>query len=726
MQSKKKALFLFSGQQVNFLPQAKKIIQKLIGQNQGQWAWSFSRAHGISKENMEKLRREYDFIIISDAELAELVSGGAQESAAGSIYEGKVLVVRDLQQLYTVPEGAFLFERYMKKIIQPESFITFPPFTWKRLEKIEDLQAAEQFLLQARLISCDIETIKQNLAISCIGFSAVSPAGEMRTFVLDISLPDFFFWTRRFLNVPAPKVFQNGLYDNLYLLRWNSPGKNWAWDTAYAFHSWYSELEKDLGFLAAFFIRDFQYWKGEGKGATNLEEYHRYNAKDCYTTLCIAIAQVVEMPQWAKDNFVLSFPLVFPCLLMNQQGLLVNEEIRGRCLKKAQESLEARVKSLATMTSIPDFNASSPKQVQKLFSCFGIETKTDEKKLLLQKAKHPLLERLVDAILAVREHAKAVNQYFDPDLLVGRLFFNIHPAHTDTGRMASQKSSYWCGAQIQNFPPYAKVYLQAEPGYEFTEIDNEQSETRCTAYLAQDLNLIATVESGQDFHSLNAVKFFGADYAVAKKKQEDGSDSPVRAMAKRINHAVSYNMGAKMFVSQAGSAFMEMARRELKLPGYLTHEEIAEHLISVFDKNYPEVRGSFQRTIRQKIGFTKTLTSPAIWEGKAWTRRFFSDPSMSKIALNAAVAHGPQGLSVKIVNEGLLKIYKEICFLPGTPVKMCAQIHDSILFQIKKEEREAMVPRLQALMVTPCQVFGRTLVIPTSAKTTGQFWGKSK
>lgn len=725
-----KVLVVYSGAQASFLPPLKKLMQKCMGAYVNFWPCTFVRDDGMGADSFKKLESQFDYVICASEKVSFLVrpEGASHDACAGSVY-GKMLLLNDLEQIYTVPHMQFVMERHLCKIFKPHIFIDFPAFTWKRVQTVEDCHDAETFLEGCELISVDIETLKQDRALSCIGFSGIRYWGDkltIKTFVLDVSLPNFFHWLRRFGKLPGCKTFQNGLYDNLYLLRWKSPFYNWGWDTSYAMHSWYSELPKDLGFLAAFFIKDFQYWKTDGRNATNHEDYHRYNAKDCYTTLCIAFAQLVEMPQWAKDNFILNFPLVFPCLLMNAQGFKVNEEKRLKALRAAEERVRENKQKLSTMTSMEGFNAGSPKQVAQLFECFGLLGKTDEKTLVSYKGKHPILARLVDAILDVREDSKAISQYFNPELWHGRLYFNMHPAATETSRLACQKSSYWCGAQVQNYPPYAKVYIEADDGRVFVEIDNEQSETRCTAYMAEDLDLIATVESDKDFHALNATKFFGVDYHVAKQKQEDGSDSPPRAMAKKINHAVSYNMAEKMFVIQAGAKFMEQARRELKLPGDLTHEQIAGILIGIFDKAYPKVRNEFQTKIKRAIAFSKRLVSPPIWNGLSWTRWFFSDPALTKPALNAAVAHGPQSTSVRIVNEGMLKIYDKVLFLPQQPVIMSAQIHDSLLFQIRDEVVDIWIPKLHEYMRTPIVVHGRTLIIPTADKVTGKFWGKER
>jgi hypothetical protein len=67
-----------------------------------------------------------------------------------------------------------------------------------------------------------------------------------------------------------------------------------------------------------------------------------------------------------------------------------------------------------------------------------------------------------------------------------------------------------------------------------------------------------------------------------------------------------------------------------------------------------------------------------------WTRRFFGNPKKDKRVLNAAVAHGPQHLSVVIINREWYNIWKSTIYgeLRGR-VRVKAQIHDSLPFIYK-------------------------------------------
>ena len=718
-----KVLCLFNDYQKPWLSAVKKEIVGLISKETHKWKIDFASSTGLEEQLLGQIAVRYDWVLLLCPTAATMVTphGISFAQAGGSLYRKKFLVLMDPQHLFTVPHGKFVMSRYLSKVFAPQIFMEFPAFKWRKLQSKEDFENFLQIMREdAVFASCDIETVKKNLGISVIGFSLLLRDGTITTGVLDCENEDFHYRMKLLCDTKVAKTAQNGIYDNLYLLRWNTPMRNYAHDTAAFMHSWYCELDKDLGSLGAFFLRDFSFWKHEAAQSNSRDDYLEYNAKDCYSTLCIAIAQLREAPAWAKQNFIINFPRVFPCIYMSAHGVLVDEKMRNEVRLEAETELHMLEQQLCTMTSIPNFNSGSSQQVLKLFKALGVRIESsDEKMLQVVASKHPLYERFVDTILEIRGLRKAISTYYNAELLGGVLYYDLIPYGTETGRLASKKSSYWCGAQIQNQPPYAKCYLMAPEGWEIAETDNEQSESRCTAYIAPDENLQRTLESGKDFHSQNAVLFFGASYDEAKKKQEDGSDSPVRAMSKRINHAVSYNMGANEFVRNAGAKRMEEARTLLSLSPHWSHKEIAEYLISLFDRAYPNVRGSFQQDVKREIAFTKMLVGAT-----GWTRRFFRDPSTNKMALNSAIAHGPQSLSVQIINEGMMKMYRKIVE-DGVAIRMLAQVHDSMVYLTKIGDDASKRIAIEC-MDTPVMVKGKKLYIPTSTKVTGKYWAKRK
>ena len=121
---------------------------------------------------------------------------------------------------------------------------------------------------------------------------------------------------------------------------------------------------------------------------------------------------------------------------------------------------------------------------------------------------------------------------------------------------------------------------------------------------------------------------------------------------------------------------------------------------------------------------TKKLVSPL-----GWTRYFFSDPRANKPALNSAVAHSPQNLSVSIINKVLYDIWHRTVYgeLRGK-VRLKAQIHDSILYCYNTEDSPAAISKLMQYpaKVVDCKGVERTMLIPNDCAAGGERWSQLK
>lgn len=589
-------------------------------------------------------------------------------------------------------------------------------------EEDNDLDHIIQRLEDARLVAVDIETNNSDLrTISCVSYTGYYPEGN-RTESFCIGFDSQWDWQaiKRLNDTNVAKVFQNGMYDNAYFLRWGVPTRNWLHDTQHLFHSWLSELPKRLDFIASFSLRRIRFWKNDGKTG-HFEDLCRYCCLDSWATVNAYLALLSECPGWAANNYLQEFPLVFPGLTAGLEGILVDEprfKIVGE--KKAQEVQDIR-KRISDLLSVPDFNPGSPVQVGNLFKLLGVGYlgSTDKASMLKAKAAHPLNNMLLSLVTGYREASKLVSNYFEESKLWnGRLFYTFNPAGTDTGRLACTASAFWCGFQIQNIPrgDILKQCLTAEAGWFIAEADKAQSEARCVGYLSGDKNLIELVESPHDYHSWNAEKFFGVPYAeIYDESTKYTKNKILRDLSKRTNHGANYNMGDQVMLDTMGPKMVAAAKRVLQLPAGWSLKRVCDHLLTQYEKTYPDVKGSWYEAIVNTIEMTKQLVSPF-----GWVRIFFGHPRKHKPSLNAAVAHAPQNLSVAIINREWYAIWRETIYgsLRGH-VRIKAQIHDSLLF-IYKEIKYANI--VHSMMNTSVPVTGadgvtRTMRIPTDLST---------
>ena len=657
-----------------------------------------------------------------------------------------------MKQLFTTSTGMFLTKRYLSKLFHKDKWFKLPEFQWAIAENPKIQQELLSVISAPNVIACAID-IETSSKIYCIGFGIIlhnkpTNSFEIKNYVLPLTDEYSLLTAEKALSSPCEKIMQNGMYDTTHLLTYNLPVTNWRWDTLGMMHSWYSELPRRLDFIAAFMLRDAVYWKDEKK-STSLFEKYQYNAKDTYNTACIFLAWMSESPDWAKKNYLITFPEVFPMLHCGLEGILVDENKKAE-IKLAQETiLDNALQDIRTGLGVPDFNPNSPKQLQRMCKVLGVKDfkSTDAKDMQKYTKGNPLMAWVVPKIIEYKKSMKLLSTYINSNLYGNRLLYSLNPFGTETARTASKASHLYIfhpnrsgaaafesyGTQVQNLPPYAKKMMKADEGWLLFEIDKSASESWCTAALSREEKLWTTLTTKEDFHCANASMFFGIPYeelydsATGKKL-----NVPLRNLAKRVNHGANYNMGASVLVETMGEANIFEARRLILLAleaRNLQHTyqykslqlskqtiQIATYLLSLFDRAYPAIRGRWQQEIIREVLTTNKLVSPS-----GWTRYCFGNPSANKLDLNAYVAHGPQHLSVKLVNKSLIDIWRELALPLGNKLRLKAQIHDSIFGQYKIGCEE-VVHQAEKLMRVAITVHGKELLIPNDIELNKEFW----
>lgn len=673
---------------------------------------------------------------------------------AGSMitaYGLEFLILDPVSSLVKVSYGRFVYERYLSKFLDPSSWMQVPGFSWSLFEP-----AQAEYLLSlfssASFISADIETgPEEERIITCISFTAVHIDTRSRSFtstVIVVPYTDLYnvAFAGTILRLPVSKVFQNGKYDNAYLLRYGQATSNWDADTAHMFHAWYSELPKDLGFIITWLIRDWVYHKDES-GTQDLQKYYEYNAKDSFTTAMSWLALLLEAPPFAWENYLQEFPLVYPCLLSEMTGIKIDlakkEELRLRTAQVMDKELEA----IRVMVDNPNYNPSSPLQTSKLFKILGCEDVLGTGKIPMDKAmaRHPLNERILKRVKIYREERKLFSSYVGKDITwKDRLLYSLNPHGTDTFRQASKESAFWCGIQIQNIPRdkpeiQIKDMFISDPDFLFGEGDYAQNETWGTAFMSGDQKLIETIsDRSKDFHGINASAFFGVPYEEIVKSswlQEEAEwlhetlDKALRDLSKRTNHGTNYNMTAQVLLDTMGIKNVMRAKRLLGLPEHMTLKQVCQYLLNKFDETYPIVRGENYTWIKNEVKGSGLLVSPPV-NGLRWTRKCFGDPSKNKHDMNAYAAHRPQNLAAVALNYAYRRVFYDVWLPNKSDFKLGPQIHDSIVFQyrIDREDLPFKVKSCMEFEIPVTDIFGtvRILQVPVDLKGNASTWSGVK
>lgn len=665
---------------------------------------------------------------------------------AGSIIEYRehdYLILNPLSSLFSISYGKHLFNRFTDKFAQPDKFISLPEFTWEVFQSSKYRAYLVEFA-NADFISNDIETIPTDERhITCMGFSAVyirNGKYSIRTVVVPFDNELAVSFCGEMLALPNPKIYQNGKYDIAYELRFGIPPTNYAFDTINMFHAWYSEMPKDLGFIASYMLRKWQYWKELDGVRIGSEEYYRYNARDAFSTAAIGIGLLIEMPQFALHNFIREFSVTYPCILSEAQGIRIDGAVKEKLVSDLTVDIANRREELQTMVGSKGFNPGSWQQVERVFKVLGAGHIKGTGKIARDKCKHlhPLNAVIMSKLDTYKEKAK-LKSTIAPEKGDGeftwhdRCFFALNPFGTDTGRLASRKHHYWCGLNIQNQDEETKEMFIAEPGFHFGECDYKQNETWITAYTSGDPSLLDAVhDKSKDFHGRNANAFFGVPYEAVVNTTFDGVeyvhnviDKILRDLAKRPNHGANYNMTAGVMLDTMGIANVIKAKRLLGLPAAWSLKRVCQHLLDVFDATYKVVRGENYEDIRNEVASTGMMVGPT-----GWTRVCFSDPSSAKRAMNMYAAHRGQSPAAMILNEAYDRVYQRIALPEPDDFRLNAQIHDSILFQyrIGREDLIWNVADRMDIKTPVTDIFGvtRVLNVPTDCKGGSPVWAGVK
>lgn len=703
---------------------------------------------------------------------------------SGSFFTYKnleIVFIDPLPQLFTVPYGKFIAARFISKIAAPESWPESTEFNWSLITP-SSADEAYEVLSSCYAIASDIETVKHNLAIRCIGYTGIilHPSGRIttRSYVLPLTDEWALAWMRKINSCKVAKIFQNGKYDNAYLLRYNSVPHNWLWDTAHLMHSWYSELPKDLAFLNAFFLRKVVYWKDLAE-TNDLQEYYRYNAIDTWATANVWIQQMLQLPDWARRNYVLEFPLVYPCLLSEMTGLIRDEERKIASRSKLIAEEQKALSSLSSEIGQSSFNPGSHvqvKQLMRVLGCNDIAESSDEKHLKKAIFRHPLNARILGKIITVRETRKIRTTYLRTDEDITKTsktgnkdyrsfwLYSLNPHHSDTGRLASGESAFWCGANVQNAPAErmeVKETIRAPEGFFIAECDLEQAEARDLGYISGEENLIKNVTGDKDFHSINASAFFGIPYQdIYDDIKKKPKNKPLRNTSKRTNHGAGYNMGEEVLVDTMGLEAVWEAKKLLKLP-FFEPAQITCYLLCGYHLTYPGIKGQVHikhEIVREYLKLPKSeykLYAPGTYYAKLaeevtihkrivsrafhhteynlsnynptqyindgdWTRYCFGKPDANKLHLNSIVAHPSQSLNARTLNEAYMDVFYKIAIPFSNDFRLHAQIHDSILFSYRAgfEHLAEKVKECMEIPVTVRDVHGitRTFTVPAALK----------
>ena len=402
-------------------------------------------------------------------------------------------------------------------------------------------------------------------------------------------------------------------------------------------------------------------------------------------------------------------PLIKILAFMEIEGIKVDNKFLNTLSLKFEKKIEKIQKEIFKISK-KEFNIASPKQLGEIIY-------NDLKIAGLKKTKKgsfatsaSVLEDLAfkghefaKLVLDWRQLSKLKNTYSDslPEHLnpnTKRVHTSFLLAATTTGRLASSDPN------LQNIPiktedgrDIRKAFI-AEKDNVLISADYNQIEMRILADLADVKELKKAFKNNEDIHSLTASQIFNIDIKKVDKDQ--------RRKAKAINFGIIYG------ISQYGLA------KQINVSNYE-----AEEFLNAYFAKFPEIKIYMDNTIKfcRKSGYVNNIFGRRSHFNSINDKNFNVRNFQERAAINAPI----QGSASEIMRLAMIRIDKKLQEEKSIKSKMLLQIHDELIFEVKKSEIKKMMKIIKDEMISVADSDYHSFSIPLTVDiNSGNNWGE--
>lgn len=489
-----------------------------------------------------------------------------------------------------------------------------------------------------------------------------------------------------------PKVGQNLKYDYEVLKQYGINLNGISYDTmleSYVLNSTAGRHNMDALALRHLGYQTiaFEDVVGRGKKACTFDEVPvekaaAYAAEDAAVTLKLHQILYPKLDTPLKCVFhTLEMPLVPVLADIEHHGVLIDTAQ----LKTHGERLNIRIETLANEAYTlagKAFNLNSPKQLQEILydeQQLPVLSKTPKgqpstAESVLQELA--LQYPLPAIILEYRSLTKLVSTYIEAlpkriNTSTGRVHTSYNQAVTATGRLSSSDPN------LQNIPirhEEGRLIRQAfiaPPNHVLLAADYSQIELRIMAHLSDDPGLKRAFENDWDVHAATASEIFGVPLDTVTSEQ--------RRRAKAINFGLIYGMSAFGLAKQ-----LNIAR-----------EEARDYMTQYFER-YPGVQTYMEKTRQQahNQGYVETLFGRRLHLPEINSNNKMRQQAAERTAINAPM----QGTAADIIKKAMLAVAAWQQTAPGQNARMIMQVHDELVFEVKKHALDDVRSAIQTCM----------------------------
>ena len=426
---------------------------------------------------------------------------------------------------------------------------------------------------------------------------------------------------------------------------------------------------------------------GSGKSAITFDQLSiaeavDYAAEDADITLRLwkLFKPLLHKSRVTKVYEILERPLVSVLAEMEQNGIKVDRDTLSRMSNSFAQKM-AGLEDEIFKAAGRSFNVGSPKQLGEiLFDEMEIPGGKKGKTGAYATGADVLEDLIVEGydfpskVLDWRQLSKLKSTYTDAlqdhiNVDTGRVHTSYSMAGTSTGRLSSTDPN------LQNIPIRTedgrriREAFICDEGSVLLSLDYSQIELRILAQIADIDSLKEAFYQGQDIHALTASQMFDVPL--------DKMDPMIRRQAKAINFGIIYG------ISGYGLA------RNLRIP-----RKEAQAFIEKYFERFPGIKDYMESTVSfaKENGYVQTLFGRRIHTPEINTRGPQAGFS-KRAAINAPI----QGTAADIIRRAMIKMPGMIKQLPA---KMLLQVHDELLFEVRKEAVDETISIVKDVMET--------------------------
>ena len=375
-------------------------------------------------------------------------------------------------------------------------------------------------------------------------------------------------------------------------------------------------------------------------------------------------------------------PLIGVLVEMEHTGVTVDVDV----LHEYADQLGAEIAALEQgiyEAAEGEFNLNSPKQLGEiLFDRLQIDPNpkktrtgqymTNEQQLSRYADRHPMIPMLLD----YRIVQKLKSTYVDtlPAAVferTGRIHTTFNQLVAATGRLNSE------GPNLQNIPirtekgrEIRRAFVPRGPDYLLLSADYSQIELRILASIAGEESMLEDLSSDVDIHAATASRVYGVAL--------DEVTLEMRSKSKMVNYGIAYGMSSFGLAQR-----LRIARKE------------AGEIIERYFTQYPKIRGYMDEAIAfaHAAEYVQTLKGRRRFLRDINSRNRTARAAAERIAINAPI----QGTAADMIKIAMIDIARELK-RRRLRTQMILQVHDELVFDLHREEREEVVPLVHDLM----------------------------